>query len=115
MTRHGMYGRSRKPKTLLDQARDHSRYADYTYLLLPATNYAPKWFKNSLASEGFGLMVYSRTTGLVEPLEAHYNKPKDKALRKRVYAEVMEKGRLGPNPGELFTSSLDGPSPPSFD
>ena len=70
---------------LIRQIKDHATYCDYSFAFIPDTVLTSKSFKKKLFSNGFGLIVYNcREKIITEVLEAHYNKPKNKELKKRI-------------------------------
>lgn len=70
-------------ETLMKQLNDHAKYCDYSFAFVPDFSITPKWFKSSLTRKGYGLIVYNYKEDIItEVLEAHYNKPKLRNLRK---------------------------------
>ena len=77
-------------KCLLKQMNDHATYCDYSFAFIPDFSMTPKWFKVILGESGYGLIIWNNDKQVItEVFEAHYNKPPNKKLRKRVYQEII--------------------------
>jgi len=90
--------------TLLDQLADHALYCDYCFALIPDYSFTPEWFKQKLLSSKYGLLVYNyRQKVVTEVLEAHSNRPPDKATRRRVIDEIKRRTAVPDSvQGDLF-------------
>ncbi len=71
-------------KCMLEQIDDHAIYCDYSFAFIPDWSLTPFWFKTELANKKYGLIIYNTLNKTItEVLEAHYNKPRNKDLRKK--------------------------------
>lgn len=76
---------------MLKQLNSHSLYCDYSFAFIPDYPLTPKWFKKRLTELNYGLIVYNTDLKIItEVLEAHYNKPKLKDLRKYTIKYIQE-------------------------
>jgi len=74
---------------LIKQMNDHAVYCDYSFAFIPDFAITPKHFKENLLKNGYGLIIYNYEKKIItEVLEAHWNKPSNKGLRKKVYQEI---------------------------
>jgi hypothetical protein len=84
-------------KTLIKQMNDHAKYCDYSFAFIPSYAHTPSWFKKELQRKGYGLIVcnihFGKPSEITEALEAHYNRPKDRKLRKEVLEQLDKKLR----------------------
>ena len=77
---------------LMKQMKDHAVYCDYSFAFIPDFAITPKHFKENLLKNGYGLIIYNDEKKIItEVLEAHYNKPSNKTLRKSIFKRVREK------------------------
>ena len=69
---------------MLKQLEDHALYCDYSFAFIPDWCITPSWFEVELGKSKFGLIIYNTSNKIItEVLEAHYNKPPHKELRKK--------------------------------
>lgn len=78
---------------VLQQAKDHLKWADYSYVCLPAEIYLPAYILDAMINYGIGLLFWHQTY-FVEVLQSGYNKQKDKELRKQVMSELKKRDSL---------------------
>lgn len=77
---------------LIDQLRDHKKYCDYCFALVPDFCKMPRWFNEALVKNGFGLYVYNNQyETFTEALPAFYNKPEYKGIRKTQISILSQK------------------------
>ena len=77
---------------MLEQLNDHAIYCDYSFAFIPDWSLTPIDFKNKLAEKRYGLIIYNTTNETItEVLEAHYNKPRNKDLRKTQKSLIKHK------------------------
>ena len=70
---------------VLNQAQDHLRWADYSYICMPAETYIPPYRIGEMIKHGIGLLRYDNKTKTVqEPVFAVFNRKKDKIIRELV-------------------------------
>ncbi len=71
-------------KCMIEQMNDHAIYCDYSFAFIPDWCLTPIEFKKQLAEKRYGLIIYNTKNKVItEVLEAHYNKPRNKDLRKK--------------------------------
>ena len=74
---------------LIDQLKDHSLYCNYCFAFIPDYTATPRWFKEELLINGFGLIIYNLENRVItEVLEAHSNETIDIELNKKVKERI---------------------------
>ncbi len=69
--------------TVISQARDHLKWADYSYVCLFADTYLPAYEIDRMITNGIGLLLW-RPDNFIEVIQSGYNKAKDKSIRDNV-------------------------------
>jgi hypothetical protein len=78
--------------SIIHQLEDHATYCDYCFAFIPDYAPTPLWFKTAMELNGFGLIVYNHESKVItEALEAHHNRPKNKAMRHNACELVRKK------------------------
>lgn len=75
---------------VLEQAKDHQKWCDYSYICLHADCYIPSYIVEDMIKHGIGLLFWRSGEKPVEAVQAHHNKPDDKALRKMLTPRIVE-------------------------
>jgi len=78
---------------VLNQAKDHLSWADYSYICLFSETYLPAYILNEMISMGIGLLFW-HPNYFVEVLQSGYNKKKDKSIREFVLTELKKRDRI---------------------
>jgi hypothetical protein len=65
---------------VLKQAKDHLRWADYSYICFSPERYIPAFILDEMIHHGIGLLFWHRDY-FVEVLQSGYNKNKEKTTR----------------------------------
>ena len=77
---------------VFEQAKDHLKWADYSYICLPCSAYVPNYNLHKLIKHGIGLIYWFPESSLFsEVVQASYNKYKDKKLRKKIMPGIKSK------------------------
>jgi len=83
---------------LINQLKDHAKYCDYCFAFIPDFAPTPKWFKEELLRNGFGLILFNTEhKTITEALEAHQNKEIDRKLRHTIFEKVKKQYKNGTN------------------
>lgn len=77
---------------VIRQAKDHLKWADYSYVCLFADTYLPSYGISNLIKSGIGLLLWQPEM-FVEVIQAGYNKNKDKNIRLKVMDILKNKDR----------------------
>jgi len=77
--------------TVLEQAKDHLKWCDYSYICLHADAYIPGYITYKILKAGIGLIVWRKGEKPTEVIQAYWNKNKDKALRAQVLGILRRK------------------------
>jgi len=75
---------------VFEQAKDHLKWADYSYICLPSETYLPAYILDKMINLGIGLLFW-HPDYFVEVLQSGYNKDKDKSIREYVIAELKKR------------------------
>ena len=84
--------------SVIHQAMDHLKWADYSYVCLFAETYLPAYELDNMITNGIGLLMW-HPNYLVEVLQSGYNKSKDKELRTAVLKKLSDIDRI--NTGKI--------------
>jgi len=77
--------------TVLEQAKDHLKWCDYSYICLHADAYIPGYITYKILKAGIGLIAWRKGEKPTEVIQAYWNKNKDKELRTQVLAILKKK------------------------
>ena len=75
---------------VLNQAKDHLMWADYSYICLTPETYLPAYILDDMINHGIGLLFW-HPGYFVEVLQSGYNKKKDKSVRESVMNELKKR------------------------
>lgn len=78
---------------VLNQAKNHLMWADYSYICLSAETYLPIFILNKMISLGIGLLLW-HPDYFVKVLQSGYNKTKDKKIREIVLSELKKRNSI---------------------
>jgi len=80
--------------SVLEQAVDHLRWCDYSYICLHSTAFVPNYIVHKIIKDGVGL-IYWTGEAFIEVLHAYYNSYKkgfkDKEIREKVDRIIQQK------------------------
>lgn len=79
--------------TVLNQAKDHLKWADYSYVCLYADTYLPAYILDQMITNGIGLLFW-RPDNLIEVIQSGFNKAKDKSIRYSVMDILKGKDKI---------------------
>jgi hypothetical protein len=81
--------------SVLAQALDHYRWANYSYVCMPVDAYITNWHKTQLMKKGIGLLLFIPEHGSVaEMIHARHHYPEDKELAARCMNKVLAQVEL---------------------
>jgi uncharacterized protein (UPF0248 family) len=89
---------------VLNQAKDHLRWADYSYICFPPETYLPAYILDEMISLGIGLLFW-HPDYFVEVLQSGYNKKKDKSIREFVITELKKRNQITTVKNEMANQS----------
>lgn len=81
---------------LIQQARDHRRWVNYSYVCIPYTSYIPKHFHKSLVDYGLGLLIWVPGKIVIEARHAEKTNAEERIHRAQVYKRLsahLSKGK----------------------
>ena len=83
---------------VMGQAKDHLRWADYSYICLHSNSMLPPYIMRNMIDAGLGLMFWSRETGLIDVVGAEHNTykagKKDRKIRESVMRTLQQMDSL---------------------
>jgi hypothetical protein len=78
---------------VINQAIDHLKWADYSYVCFYADTYLPAYVIDKMLSNGIGLLLWQPGM-FAEVLQSGFNKLKDKSLRTEVLSILRKKDHI---------------------
>lgn len=90
---------------VLNQSKDHLRWADYSYICLPSETYLPASILDEMIGLGIGLLFW-HPNYFVEVLQSGYNKNKDKSIREFVMAQLKKRNQITTGENETANQSV---------
>lgn len=69
---------------VVQQAKDHLRWADYSMVCLPVGLYMPNYIKNDMITAGIGLLHYFPHQGIYQTINPKHNRNKEETLREPI-------------------------------
>lgn len=80
---------------LINQLKDHSRYCDYCFALVPDFCVLPNWFVGMLHKNSFGLIVYNdRHNIFTEAIPALKNEERSLVTKKKYIEALFSQKKL---------------------
>lgn len=90
---------------VLNQAKDHLKWADYSYICMASETYLPAYILDEMIGHGIGLLFW-HPDYFVEVLQSGYNKKKDKSIRESVMAEIKKRNHIITGKNEVEKQSV---------